>query len=182
MTGAPNDPTANTAEPSTCPWCSASVPKAASTCPSCGASLKEAAEGDILGVTQVDPAAISRASRIRPGRLATLLGAEKPDEPDDLGGRVEPPSKEVREEMLRLELAAIDAELEARATQVAANRELPPEDQLMAEVPRSNVVPAASAAPEASAAPDAPSAAAAADASPDAPSETPETGSESKPG
>jgi hypothetical protein len=187
MTGAPNDPPANTAEPSTCPWCSASVPAAASTCPSCGASLKEAAEGDILGVTQVDPAAISRASRIKPGRLATLLGAEKPDEPDDLGGRVEPPSKEVREEMLRLELAAIDAELEARATQAAANRELPPEDRLMADVTPSSgpseggAAPAPTAAPAPSAAPEA-SAAAKSDATPDAPMDAQADGSESKPG
>lgn len=191
MTGVPNDPTANTAESSTCPWCSATVPPAASTCPSCGASLKEAAEGDILGVTQVDPTAISRASRIRPGRLATLLGAEKPDEPDDLGGRVEPPSREVREEMLRLELAAIDAELEARATQAAANRELPREDQLMADVPASSATPAASATPASSAeqastgtpaAPTDAAAAAASDAPPDAPSDASSDGSEAKPG
>jgi hypothetical protein len=125
MSAAPKKPAG---EPSTCPWCSASVPAGAATCPSCGASLRDAADGDILGVTQVDPAAVSRASRIKPGRLASWLGAERPDEPVDLGGRVEPPSKEVREEMIRLELAAIDAELEAKATQAAANRELPPDD------------------------------------------------------
>jgi hypothetical protein len=118
-------PKKSTEEPTTCPWCSATVPAAAATCPSCGASLHEAAEGDILGVTQIDPAAVSRASRIKPSRIATWLGAEPPPESSDLGGRIEPPSKEVREEMLRLELAALDAELEAKATQVAANRELP---------------------------------------------------------
>jgi hypothetical protein len=133
MSAAPKKPTETT---STCPWCSATVPARAATCPSCGASLREAAEGDILGVTQVDPAAISRAARIKPGRLATWLGADKPDD-DDLGGHVEPPSREVREEMLRIELAAIDAELEAKATQAAANRELPPETELMADVPPS---------------------------------------------
>jgi hypothetical protein len=115
-------------ESTTCPWCSASIPAAAATCPSCGASLRDAADGDILGVTQIDPAAVSRASRIKPGRLASWLGAERTSESPDLGGRVEPPSKEVREEMLRLELAAIDAELEAKATQAAAQRELELDD------------------------------------------------------
>jgi hypothetical protein len=115
-------------ESTTCPWCSATIPAAAATCPSCGASLRDAADGDILGVTQIDPAAVSRASRIKPGRLASWLGAERTSESPDLGGRVEPPSKEVREEMLRLELAAIDAELEAKATQAAAQRDLDLDD------------------------------------------------------
>jgi hypothetical protein len=145
MSAAPKKP----AETTTCPWCSATVPARATTCPSCGASLREAADGDILGVTQVDPAAISRASRVKPGRLATWLGADKPDE-DDLGGHVEPPSKEVREEMLRIELAAIDAELEAKVTQATANRDLPPEEELMADVapssPPSDVAPSSPAA------------------------------------
>ena len=113
----------------TCPWCSADVPAGSATCPSCGASLSDAATGDIAGLTQIDPSAVSRASRIKPGRLATWLGAESPAESPDLGGRVEPPSKEVREEMLRLELAALDAELEAaKASQAAADLESPPED------------------------------------------------------
>jgi len=130
MSAAPNQPTG---ESSTCPWCSATVPAAAATCPSCGASLRDAADGDILGVTQIDPAAVSRASRIKPGRIATWLGAEATAESPDLGGRIEPPSKEVREEMLRLELAAIDAELEAKATQAAANRDLPDLDDPRAD-------------------------------------------------
>jgi hypothetical protein len=112
----------------TCPWCSASIPAAAATCPSCGAQLRDAVDGEVLGVTQIDPGAISRAARIKPGRIATWLGAERTSEPVDLGGKVEPPSKAVREEMLRLELAAIDAEIEAKAAQAAAERELPPDD------------------------------------------------------
>jgi len=47
-------------ETTTCPWCSATVPVEATTCPSCGASLRDAAEGDIPGVTQLDPAAVIR--------------------------------------------------------------------------------------------------------------------------
>ena len=109
----------------TCPWCSAKVPASVATCPSCGASLREAADGEILGVTQIDPAAVSRASRVKPGRLATWLGAENPADERDLGGNVEPPSKEVREEMLRLELAAIDAEIEAKKNAAEAQKLVP---------------------------------------------------------
>lgn len=110
-----------------CPWCSAKVVANAAKCPSCGASLRDAVDGEILGVTQIDPAAVSRAARAKPGRLATWLGAENTAEGDDLGGHVEPPSKEVREEMLRLELAAIDAEIEAKK-QAAEAQKLLPED------------------------------------------------------
>ncbi len=114
---------------STCPWCSAAVPAAAAMCPSCGASLRDAPTGDIAGLTQIDPGAVSRATRIKPGRIASWLGAEAPPEPADLGGRVEPPSQEVREEMLRLELAALDAELEAaKASAAAAELDTAPED------------------------------------------------------
>lgn len=117
----------------TCPWCSAKVSASASKCPSCGASLRDAADEEILGVTQIDPAAVSRASRIKPGRLATWLGAEDTAPTSDLGGHVEPPSKEVREEMLRLELAAIDAEIEAKKQAAEAARILPDENASEAE-------------------------------------------------
>jgi hypothetical protein len=116
----------------TCPWCSAKVPAGVATCPSCGASLRDAAEGEILGVTQIDPAAVSRASRIRPGRLATWLGADNAEE-TEVGGTVEPPSREVREEMLRLELAAIDAEIEAKKQAAEAQKLLPDEEAREAE-------------------------------------------------
>lgn len=120
--------TAEASAPTTpCPWCSAAVPESAATCPSCGASLRDAVDGEILGVTQIDHAAVSRLARIKPGRLSTWLGAESTAESPDLGGKVEPPSKEVLEEMLRLELAAIDAEIEAKANRAAAERELPPD-------------------------------------------------------
>ena len=126
MSPARKKPAAETPETAaateTCPWCSATVSASAAKCPSCGASLRDAVEEDILGVTQIDPAAVSRASRIKPGRLATLLGAESPVESNDLGGHVEPASKEVREEMLRLELAAIDAEIEARQQAAEAEK------------------------------------------------------------
>ena len=120
-------------ETTTCPWCSATVPVETVTCPSCGAQLREAAEGDILGVTQIDPSAVSRVRRVKPRRLTSWLTGDVPDAETEAGGKVEPPSPDVKREMLKMELAAIDAELEARAAQAAANRELPPEATEAAE-------------------------------------------------
>lgn len=112
-----------TAETSTCPWCSATVPVEAGTCPSCGAALRDAVSGDIAGVTQIDPGAVLRTKRIKPRGLAAWLVGEREAEEAAIG-KVEPPSDEVRREMLRLELAAIDAELEAKRVAAEANREL----------------------------------------------------------
>jgi RNA polymerase subunit RPABC4/transcription elongation factor Spt4 len=111
----------------TCPWCSSVIPAESATCPSCGAQLRDSADGDILGVTQIDPSATSRIRRVKPRRLTSWLTGEGPVDDDETGGKVEPPSPDVKREMLKMELAAIDAELEARAAQAAANRDLPPE-------------------------------------------------------
>jgi len=112
----------------TCPWCSATVPVEAATCPSCGAQLRDAAGGDIAGVTQIDPSAVSRVRRVKPRRLTSWLTGDSAGEEDEAGGKIEPLSDDVKREMLRLELAAIDAELEAKAAAAAANQTLPPED------------------------------------------------------
>jgi len=115
-------------ETTTCPWCSATVPVEAATCPSCGAQLRDSAEGDVLGVTQIDPSAVSRARRAKPRRLTSwLTGDAPPEEEEESGGKIEPPTAAVKREMIKMELAAIDAELEARAAQAAANSELPPD-------------------------------------------------------
>jgi hypothetical protein len=116
-------------ETTTCPWCSATVPVEVATCPSCGASLRDAAEGDILGVTQVDPTAVMRTRRIKSRNIAAFLGVgDSPDEEDPLGGHIEEPSDEVRREMLRLRLAAMDAEIEAKEKEAAALKALPPDE------------------------------------------------------
>lgn len=120
-------------ETTTCPWCSATVPIEAAICPSCGAQLRETAEGDVLGVTQIDPSAASRVRRVKPRRLTSWLTGDDPVEEEEAGGKIEPASPDVKREMLKLELAAIDAELEARAAQAAANRDLPPENSEPAE-------------------------------------------------
>jgi hypothetical protein len=114
-------------ETTTCPWCSSAVPVEATTCPSCGASLRDAVEGDVAGVTQIDLAAVAGIKRIKTRRITSWLTGDG-DAEDETGGKVEPPSEEVRREMLRLKLAAIDAELEAKAIQAAAQRDLPLDD------------------------------------------------------
>jgi hypothetical protein len=103
------------------------VPVEATTCPSCGASLRDAVEGDVAGVTQIDLAAVAGIKRIKSRRITSWLTGDG-DVEDEAGGKVEPPSEEVRKEMLRLKLAAIDAELEAKALQAAAQRDLPLDD------------------------------------------------------
>lgn len=122
-------------ETTTCPWCSATVPVEAATCPSCGAQLRESAEGDVVGVTQIDPSVVTRRKGAKPrGRLTSWLTGDTPTAAET-GGKIEAPSEAVRREMLRLELAAIDAELEAKATAAAANSALPLEDALAAAPP-----------------------------------------------
>ena len=115
-------------ETATCPWCSATVPVEAATCPSCGASLRDAADGDVLGVTSIDPTAVMKSKRIKPrGSITSWLSGDTTSSSDDSGLKVEPPSEEVRKEMLRLELAAIDAEIEAKRAAAEAQRALPPD-------------------------------------------------------
>jgi hypothetical protein len=110
------------APPGTCPWCSAEVPSGADRCPSCGAALAGAPEGDIPGVTRVDPAPPLGVPQNRTRRLVAWLSGDRSGDTEVEQARVEPPSEAVRREMLRLELAAIDAEIEAKANQVAAER------------------------------------------------------------
>jgi hypothetical protein len=103
------------------------VPVEAVTCPSCGASLRDAAAGEVLGVTQIDPSAVIRGKRIKPrGAIVGWLTGDRQSD-DESGGKVEPPSDEVRKEMLRLELAAIDAEIEAKRAAAEAQQALGPD-------------------------------------------------------
>jgi hypothetical protein len=106
-----------------CQWCSAALPAAdVPVCPSCGATLTSTSgtEADIKGVTTLDTEAILRARSevARPrSRLFSFITGEAP--PETAG----PPSAEslarpddaVRREMLRLQLEAERADLEAEA-------------------------------------------------------------------
>jgi hypothetical protein len=105
-----------------CPWCSATLPSAdVERCPACGAALKEP-DAAVPGVTQIDVNAIlkGRAPTPKPrGIIGWLSGeyeAAAPDAPPP--GTLEPPDEAVRREMLRLELAALEAEVLARQVEV----------------------------------------------------------------
>ncbi|HEX2470451.1 MAG TPA: hypothetical protein VHK05_07675 [Candidatus Limnocylindrales bacterium] len=107
---------------SVCPWCSANYTGDPDTCPSCGAALAvdPATDPALPGLTAIDAAAIVRAKTpvARPrNRLLSWISGEYPDEtpsPTEAGA-LAPPDLEVRREMLRLELEAEVANLQAEA-------------------------------------------------------------------
>src|SRR4051812_19672459 len=105
---------------SRCPWCSTQVTTQTVTCPSCGANLREEGEADIPGLTQVDPDATAPRAPIRArGIIGWLSGEPKPEVDDADRSSVEPPSDEVRQEMLRIEIDALRSELEGEAAERA---------------------------------------------------------------
>jgi hypothetical protein len=112
-----------------CMWCSAELPSDHETvCPSCRATL--VGDGDaasaLPGVTAIDAEALLRAGRApKPGSRSRLMSwisgedyelDEKPAPP----GSLAPPPLEVRREMLRLEIEAEVANLQAEASALAA--------------------------------------------------------------
>jgi len=107
-----------------CPWCSAPLPSAAEErCPSCSASLHESATAELPGLTRVDhEALLRRKSPVQPARglIGWLSGEYRPSEPPVPPGTFAPPDDEVRREILRLELAALEAEVHAREAEAAA--------------------------------------------------------------
>ncbi len=101
-----------------CPWCSAvlATPEAA-TCPSCGAQLvtSTGTEPNLPGVTALDPEAIlrarSEAGRSRGGILGFLTGRDLPEPTGtESAESLAPPPDDVRREMLRLEIEAMQAD------------------------------------------------------------------------
>lgn len=107
-----------------CPWCSAPLPAALpERCPSCSAALKEPETAEVPGLTRVDHEALLRtrapAQRSR-GLIGWLSGDYQAAAPSDAPGSLAPPDEEVRREMLRLELAALEAEVHAREAEAAA--------------------------------------------------------------
>jgi hypothetical protein len=110
-----------------CPWCSVELPSAATTdCPSCGAILVGEPETAVPGVTAIDAEAIVRNARAPvPERRSRLLGWITGDEGSDAEtpappGSLEPPPPAVRREMLRMELEAEVAELQAEVGALAS--------------------------------------------------------------
>jgi hypothetical protein len=115
------------AEPApVCPWCSAALPDAAAErCPSCYATLYEAATVEIPGVTLVDHEALlkrrprAQGQRSR-GLIGWLSGEYQAEVSPELHSTLAPPPDEVRREMLRLELAALEVEAHARLAEQGA--------------------------------------------------------------
>ena len=126
-----------------CPWCSARYTGETDTCPSCGAALTTDPTTDtsLPGLTAIDAAAIVRAKTpvARPrNRLLSWISGEYPDDTPTVSeaGALAPPALDVRREMLRLELEAEVANLQAEA------------DALMAEASVEGLEPDAISAPD----------------------------------
>src|ERR1700741_2871644 len=107
---------------SICPWCSASYTGTPANCPSCGATLEGdgATETSLPGLTQIDADAIVRAKQPvtrQRNRLLSWISGEYPED-ESTAGQTEalaPPDAQVRREILRLELEAEVANLQAEA-------------------------------------------------------------------
>jgi hypothetical protein len=126
-----DDVTADAAAPvPRCMWCSAPLSSEnEATCPSCGATLIEEADHQVPGVTAIDAEAIVRGARAtRPKSRSRIMswisGEYQEDEKPAPPGSLAPPPIEVRREMLRLELAAQVANLQAEAGAIAAEAAL----------------------------------------------------------
>jgi hypothetical protein len=110
-----------------CMWCSAQLPSdSEQTCPSCGATLIGDGDNPVPGVTAIDAEAIvrgARAARTRPrSRLMSWISGEYDEDTEQPAppGSLSPPPPEVRREMLRIELEAQVANLQAEAGAMAA--------------------------------------------------------------
>lgn len=114
-------------EPSICPWCSATYTGEPETCPSCGAVLAvdPSTDPSLPGLTAIDTAALVRAKTPSPrprNRIMSWISGEYPDEggsPAEAGA-LAPPDLAVRREILRLELEAEVANLQAEADALLA--------------------------------------------------------------
>jgi hypothetical protein len=121
-------PTEASVEVPRCMWCSSALPSdSETTCPTCGATLVGEGDNQVPGVTAIDAEAIIRVSREqkpqRRSRLMSWISGEYPEEEKPAPpGSLEPPPLEVRREMLRLELEAQVANLQAEAGALAAEQ------------------------------------------------------------
>jgi hypothetical protein len=107
-----------------CPWCSTPLPNdTEERCPACHAALRESETAEVPGLTRVDHEALLRSrAPAQPARglIGWLSGEYQPKAPPEPPGTFAPPANEVRREMLRLELAALEAEVHARQAEAAA--------------------------------------------------------------
>lgn len=112
---------------SICPWCSASYIGDPENCPACGATLSPDPTIDpaLPGLTAIDTAAIVRSKTPinKPrNRLLSWISGEYPDEGPSTkdAAALAPPDQAVRREILRLELEAEVANLQAEADAILA--------------------------------------------------------------
>jgi hypothetical protein len=126
------EPAAQMADADHCPWCSAELPspsEAIEECPSCGAKLHGETESALPGVTAIDAEAIVRGARAPTGqrrsRLLSWISGEdaEPAEAPAPPGSLAPPPPDVRREILRLELQAEVANLQAEADSMLADEQ-----------------------------------------------------------
>lgn len=107
-----------------CPWCSAALTPDATVCPSCVANLVSEGEPNVPGVTAIDAASIVR-SKAAPKPRSRLLSWISGEYPSDVPSKAEaqaiaPPDLDVRREILRLELEAEVANLQAEVDAIRA--------------------------------------------------------------
>src|SRR5919197_2875180 len=124
------EPAAQTTDAAHCPWCSAPLPSSSEErCPSCGATLVGENESSLPGVTAIDAEAIVRNARSTSGpkrsRLLSWISGEdtETDEAPAPPGSLAPPPPDVRREILRLELEAEVANLQAEADSILADEQ-----------------------------------------------------------
>lgn len=110
--------------PVVCPWCSAQLTADPTVCPSCGANLIADGEPNVPGVTAIDAASIGRsksAAQPRSRLLSWISGEYSSDTPSASEAQaIAPPDLDVRREILRLELEAEVANLQAEADSIRA--------------------------------------------------------------
>lgn len=121
------EPAADPSAAAACPWCSAAVPAGVVRCPACGATIQAAEEPQLPGVTAIDPQvvlwSVRSMERRRQNKLFTWLSGDAEPEVTmpPAPGALDPPSPEVRREMLRLALAAELSDLAAEVDAIQAD-------------------------------------------------------------
>ena len=122
---------------SICPWCSAAIVPGTPTCASCGAILEAEEDRDVPGLTAVDPAALRTESKpASRNRLLSWISGEYPtdDSPSAADAQaLAPPDPEVQREIIRLELEAEVANLQAEADSLLSEAVV---DGRVADLPR----------------------------------------------
>jgi hypothetical protein len=116
-------PTETLSDP-VCPWCSAQLGPDATVCPSCGANLASDEGQQLPGVTAVDHEGL-RTTKKAPSRSRLMSWISGEYEPEGVSqveaGALQPPDPNVQREILRLQLEAQVANLQAEADSIYAD-------------------------------------------------------------